>query len=305
MKKIIVSTTINAPTEAILKYDAMDDWHLVVVGDKKTPKDYSLKHGTYLSPEDQESLDKPLSDAIGWNCIPRRNIGLLWAYKQGADIISVVDDDNIPLDNWGKDLLIGKPTKAHYYETHLPSFDPIGATNEHPIWHRGYPIQLLAERHYDQKTSRDITADIQADAWQGDPDTDAICRMIFAPNCNFDPKHFPIASNKPMPFNSQNTFISRRWLKHYFLAPGLGRMDDIWISYYVQALGATAIFSEASVKHARNAHNLEHDRQLEKLGDEKTLLLIKDLAKNPENFKKYLPQRAIDAFELYQRHFVI
>lgn len=51
MRKVIVTTTINAPTIAIEKFDAMLDWELVVIGDLKTPKDYKLKRGTYWSPE--------------------------------------------------------------------------------------------------------------------------------------------------------------------------------------------------------------------------------------------------------------
>ena len=43
MKKYIVCTSINKPTLAIKKFDLMKDWKLVVVGDKKTPKNYTLK----------------------------------------------------------------------------------------------------------------------------------------------------------------------------------------------------------------------------------------------------------------------
>ena len=39
VNKVIVTTTINPPTEAILKYDAMPGWDLVVMGDLKTPAD--------------------------------------------------------------------------------------------------------------------------------------------------------------------------------------------------------------------------------------------------------------------------
>jgi len=42
MKKVIVTTTINAPTEAIRRFDVMPDWHLIVIGDLKTPEDYVL-----------------------------------------------------------------------------------------------------------------------------------------------------------------------------------------------------------------------------------------------------------------------
>src|SRR5579884_2686770 len=108
MKQIIVTTTINDPTEAIERFDASAEWKLVVIGDKRTPTDYRLKRGIYVSPEEQEKYDKPLSDAIGWNCIQRRNFGLLWAYDMGADLIALVDDDNIPNQGWGKSLLLGK-----------------------------------------------------------------------------------------------------------------------------------------------------------------------------------------------------
>ena len=79
MKKVIVSTSINKPTEAIKKFDSLKDWLLIVVGDKKTPKNYKLKNGIYLSVKDQKLIDKKLSDIIGWNCIERRNLGLVFA----------------------------------------------------------------------------------------------------------------------------------------------------------------------------------------------------------------------------------
>ncbi|MCL5053068.1 MAG: hypothetical protein M1447_04525 [Gammaproteobacteria bacterium] len=64
MMKTIVTTTINPPTEAIRRYDEMEDWNLIVIGDRKTPSDYRLERGRYLSPADQERYDSALSDAI-------------------------------------------------------------------------------------------------------------------------------------------------------------------------------------------------------------------------------------------------
>ena len=49
MKKVIVTTTINNPTKAIDLFESMHDWELVVIGDKKTPVDYKLKNGQYIS----------------------------------------------------------------------------------------------------------------------------------------------------------------------------------------------------------------------------------------------------------------
>lgn len=146
MKKIIVSTSINHPTIAIKKFDTMQDWHLIVVTDKKTPKNYKLKNGTVLSPRDQEKIDKKLSNIIGWNCIERRNIGLIAAKKMGADIVALVDDDNIPYDNWGKNLLLNKIISVKYYKTNIDAFDPIFYAGYKKLWHRGFPIDLLDKR---------------------------------------------------------------------------------------------------------------------------------------------------------------
>jgi glycosyltransferase involved in cell wall biosynthesis len=305
MKKVIVTTTINPVTEALRRFQQMQDWELVVVGDLKTPKDYAsqLERGIYITPEMQEARDKELSDAIGWNCIQRRNFGLLWAHDLGADIVAVVDDDNIPYPFWGKNLYVGKEIEVNYYETDLPAFDPVGATNYPHLWHRGYPLQLLPKRNYTNKSRRKITVDVQADFWNGDPDIDAICRMEHAPDCTFDDNYFPISSNKLAPFNSQNTFISGKWLKDYFLFPHIGRMDDIWAAYYVQAKGCHVVFSKASVFQARNPHDLVRDMKAEYLGYENNLKIVEELPKDPEKIFNFLPGRAIYAFKCYQRHF--
>jgi len=303
MKKVIVTTSINPPTEAIEKFDALADWTLVVIGDRKTPVDYKLKQGIYVAPQEQEKYDKALSDAIGWNCIQRRNFGLLWAHDLGADIVAVIDDDNIPYQGWGQDLLIGKTVEVNYYETDLPAFDPIGATNEKHLWHRGYPLQLVPKRDYSSKSKKKMTFDVQADFWNGDPDIDAVCRMIYKPECKFDHSCFPLAANKLAPFNSQNTIIKGELLKEYFLFPHVGRMDDIWAAYYVQAKGAKVVYNIPSVYQQRNEHNLVVDMKKEYIGYENNLEIVEKAAKNPEKILDFIPAESKKAFELYQRHF--
>ncbi len=303
MKKVIVTTTINPPTEAIRKFEAMTDWELVVIGDLKTPKDYKLKRGIYVPPDIQEKYDKALSDAIGWNCIQRRNFGLLWAHDLKADIVAVVDDDNIPYPNWGTNLMLGKETEVNYYETAQPAFDPVGATNYKHLWHRGFPLQLLPFRDYTKRTRKKIKPDVQADFWNGDPDIDAICRMEHAPDCNFDSACFPIASDKLSPFNSQNTFLNGKILKDYFLFPHVGRMDDIWAAYYVEAKDCKVVYGKASVFQARNIHDLVKDMKMEYMGYENNLKIVKELPSNPEAILNYLPEKSKEAFILYKKHF--
>jgi len=127
--------------------------------------------------------------------------------------------------------------------------------------------------------------------------------MIFAPDCKFDPKCFPLAANKLAPFNSQNTFLKGSLLKDYFLFSQVGRMDDIWAAFYVQALGAKVVFNKASVFQARNIHNLVVDMKKEYLGYENNLEIVTKLAGNPKALLDYLPEQSKQAFALYQRHF--
>jgi hypothetical protein len=303
MKKVIVTTTINRPTEAILRFDQMEDWSLVVIGDLKTPEGYTLERGVYVSPSEQESYAKELSDSIGWNCIQRRNFGLLWAAEMGAEIVALVDDDNIPYENWGQNLMIGRAVEVNYYETDLPAFDPVGATNARHLWHRGYPLQLLSRRDYSRVSRRTVVPHVQADFWNGDPDVDAVCRMEHAPECRFDVRCFPLAGDKAAPFNSQNTFVKGSCLKDYFLFPHVGRMDDIWAAYYLQAKGATVVYGEPSVYQQRNVHDLVKDMKQEYLGYENNFNIVRDLAGDPDALMRYLPAKAIKAFELYREHF--
>lgn len=303
MNRVIVTTTINPLTRAVRLFDALPDWHLVVIGDRKTPEDYSLENGSYIGPAEQESIDKSLSDLIGWNCIQRRNFGFLVAQQMGADVVAVIDDDNVPYDSWGRDLLVDRDVEANVFTTSLPAFDPVGATNYRHLWHRGYPLPLLAQRDYSTSTRQLVRADIQADFWDGDPDVDAICRLQFAPECKFDEGAFPIAANVMSPFNSQNTFLAARWLPDYFLFPHVGRMDDIWAAYYVQAKGAKVVFGKPSVQQERNPHDLLVDMKLEYLGYENNLALVEAVSDDPDGLLRFLPAKASAAFERYRSLF--
>jgi hypothetical protein len=145
---------------------------------------------------------------------------------------------------------------------------------------------------------------VQADFWDGDPDIDAICRMEHAPICNFEKDIFPFSSNKFSPFNSQNTFLSRKIIKDYFLFPHIGRMDDIWASYYVESLGYKVAYNEASVYQERNIHDLTIDLKKEIIGYENNLSLLNDLNNSPKKIYNYLPEQSKEAFKLYQKHFL-
>lgn len=298
MKKIIVTTTINEPTEALIKFSKLHDWQLVVVGDQKTPGHlYKELNCIYLSPEWQENQYKDLSDLTGWNCVQRRNIGFLYAAHEGADLVATVDDDNIPYEGWGSEIIVGKEVQRKSFQA-LEFFDPLAVTNHPELWHRGYPIQYLDQRLTLKESSISTKVIVQADFWDGDPDIDAICRIARKPECKFDHK-FYFSSEQQSPFNSQNTFLSVDVLKDYFCFPFIHRMDDIWASYYLQTkINPVAVaYGPATVYQERNPHDLSKDLMGEVIGYEKTAQWVNEGCKLDE---EYLPKRSIDAFNAYR-----
>ncbi len=304
MKKFIVCTSINPPTQAIKKFDNIKDWTLIVVGDLKTPINYKLKNGIFLNKREQNLIDKKLSDLIGWNCIERRNFGILLAKKHNADIIALVDDDNIPYKDWGKNLLVGKKKFINTYEVKTPVFDPISVTKYKNLWHRGFPLNLLDQRNAKLVGKKKIMIDVQADFWDGDPDIDAITRVIFKPKCKFEKKIFPFHSKKISPFNSQNTFLSSNLLKDYFLFPDQGRMHDIWASYFLQyRRKINVIYNKSSVIQKRNIHTAAKDLSDELIGLKYTPTLIDRIIKKSFNYKKFFSKRSVLAYKQYLKHF--
>ena len=301
MKKFIVTTTINSPTKATRKFAEKKDWTLIVVGDTKTPhQEYKDINCVYLSPSIQETIYKELSDTIGWKSIQRRNIGFLFAYQQGADIIATVDDDNIPYDDWGENLLVGQEVECDLYEPEEIAFDPLSITNTPEVWHRGYPIELLQRRHrveYKGKVRRKVL--VQADLWDGDPDIDAMARLSLKPIVKYNIQK-PFCSNKISPFNSQNTFLSREVIPFYTVLPHVGRMDDIWGSYIMQYyFPNSVVYNKASVYQDRNVQDLITNLENEIIGYRNTLSLIKNL----DNYNSYLPEKTQEFFKTYQSCF--
>ena len=299
MNKFIVLTTIQKPTKATIRFSEKKDWNLIVVGDKKTPhEDYKKINCTYLSPNDQEKINKQLSDLIGWNCIQRRNIGFLYAYMEGVDILATVDDDNIPYNFWGENLLIKKQITAKEYRSKNGYFDPLSITNYKELWHRGYPIEHVPTKNQIEYIGLSkITPLVQADLWNGDPDIDAICRLTYMPEVSFGVKE-PFFSSQISPFNSQNTFLAREVIPYYMMLPHVGRMDDIWASYLVQEkFPNSVIYNSPSVYQDRNKHDIIEDLEKEIIGYRNTLDFIEG---------KYKLQNAVsNAYKIYRNSFEI
>ena len=99
-KKCVVITTINKPTETIMKHIYNSNYDLIIVGDNKTPDDYKDLKCIFLDVKLQGELFPEISSLIPYNHYARKNIGYLYAIKYEYDIIYETDDDNIPYDNF-------------------------------------------------------------------------------------------------------------------------------------------------------------------------------------------------------------
>ena len=302
MNKYIVTTTINPPTLATIKYSRKEDWTLIVVGDIKTPHyEYENLNCIYLSPEYQEKTYPELSDTIGWKSIQRRNIGFVEAYNRGADIVATVDDDNIPYDSWGTNVVVGETVEIDFYDTHLGVFDPLSVTEHNQVWHRGYPIELVPFRKevtYSGKLKRRVL--VQADLWDGDPDIDAMARLSIRPIVKFDKIQGPYGSLSISPFNSQNTFLAREVIPYYSVFPHVGRMDDIWGGYVLQHyFPNSVIYNKASVFQDRNVQDLITNLEKEIMGYRKTSELIRSLP----DWQSIVPKETLSYWDAYRRCF--
>lgn len=329
MKRAIVTTTVHSPTPALREYikiaetpdqcECCPRWQLVIAGDRKTPHheyqelDANSNVVTYLHPDYQEHMDRTLSDLIGWDCVQRRNFALLYAWKDlAADVVATVDDDNIPLrlwDDWGHYQVID------YYPAPYLAFDPLIRNGNPQLWHRGFPLELLNQRyiadnppiHEEWDLSRNAIPDrFIAGLWYGEPDVDAICRISCRDQLQepFPNQHIWWTSNAWSPFNSQNTVIPPAAAQYYFMFPHVGRYDDIWASYYVQALGFRVVYTPPTVRQERHAHDIFDDLEHEFHGYRNTLPLLRDMRKHgPDAIKHYVGERSWQALLRFQEHF--
>lgn len=308
---LIVTTTINPPTESLLKFSQIDDWKLIVVGDIKTPHDlYSSINCIYLDPQKQEDLYPKLSKIIGWKKIQRRNIGLVHAHELGAEKIFILDDDNIPMDNWGKNVYIDQLVLATKYHTDNLVFEPFDvlAGDFYKRWMRGYPPQLVENRHFqiNNVTTVEEKFDIQQDFWFGSADVDALCRILYDDKCSSHGcKNIPFTSNAFCPVDSQSTFVSRKAIRYFPLFLEVDRFDDHAAGYYCQAHGARVIYNEPTVFQERNEHDICKDMQAEFHSYRNCFNVVNTIRNDPDKIFEFLPEINKQFVKTYQEYMLL
>lgn len=255
MKAVI--TTINYPTEAVK--EVAKRCGLIVVGDKKTPRDWSYSGVEYINECYEYSVIKFISD----NHYARKNIGYLRAIESGAECIYDTDDDNIPNTAWG----IRRHNTGEVY-----IYDTGGWKNVYQlfvrqnIWPRGYPLKQIRENSTSRISWLEANSSIQQGLADLDPDVDAIWRMMNGWQVVFDKKQSVLLHPGTWcPFNSQSTWwFPKAYPLMYLPVTATMRMTDIWRSFVAQRclweIGEGVTFhSPSEVFQKRNEHDLLKD----------------------------------------------
>ena len=247
--------------------------HFFVAGDEKTPEDTfslcdSIPNCTYLTPEDQEFAGYKCSEIIGWNTTSRRNIALLEALKWGAEILIFHDDDNLPMNgSYFAEF-------EQLFDADLVPYDGLQVSSSNK-WHnqyganfkhRGFPIEVP---HVDPTVSHIVGARVGAAVGLclGNPDIDAYTRMAASRHIGnvteLSRTGYLVATSTRCVFNSQNTAFLRQFAPCMFLAPGIGRADDIFASLLTQRVmkdaGYQVHIGPPFTYQERNPHDLFTD----------------------------------------------
>lgn len=266
LDKWIVVTTINYPSAALKKLASLKEWKLVVVGDRKTPKDWYLENCEFLSIEKQKTLDYEIIKLLPENHYCRKNIGYLYAISKGAQIIYETDDDNELIDEIF--VLSEKDKLVEVYSEDKNSINVFSYFGQPRVWPRGFPLDQIAD--FENYKVKNI--DNSKTRWgviQGlinkDSDVDAIFRLTQYRDVYFDNKVSCILPKGVFcPFNTQNTIFSYEAFWGLLIPSTTSfRVCDIWRGYIVQRLlwdlDLRLCFTRATAIQERNEHNLFKD----------------------------------------------
>ena len=265
--KCVIITTINKPTETILKHINNTEYDVIIVGDNKTPDDYKNLNCIYLDIPSQQKLFPELSALLPYNHYSRKNLGYLYAIKKGYNIIYETDDDNIPYDNFDNILQYNNIQMiTEQNNTWINIFKHF--TNNAHIWPRGFPLSLLKNEPNYLIQDTDKTPSIINGLVENDPDVDALFRII----CNhqdsiqWDKNKCVLINNKNVcVFNTQNTFWLNPELFICLLIPCSVsfRYCDILrgliVNIILKKTNNYMMYSSPNVVQNRNEHNLISD----------------------------------------------
>lgn len=265
-EKCIIITTINSPSETVLKHIKNPEYDVIIVGDNKTPDHmYKNLNCIYLGVDAQKKLFPELSEMIPYNHYCRKNLGYLYAIKKGYKTIYETDDDNIPYDNFDRLPFCGSmiSEESNRWMNIFKHF-----TGNAYIWPRGYPLSLLKTNPNRLLVDTSKTPSIINGLVENDPDVDALFRIVCTHQSGIrwdTNKHVLIDNKNVCPFNTQNTFWVNPAIFACMLIPCsvsfryCDILRGIIANVILKKTGNYMSYTSPNVVQMRNEHNLISD----------------------------------------------
>lgn len=269
--RFVIITSIYPPTDAVRAFAAWPGWTTVVVGDRKSPPDWTCDGVVYLGLDAQRALAPAFCRHLPENTYTRKMAGYAYAFAHGATAIFESDDDNIPY-----------PGAAQVVNAHLAQRGALapalasdsGWVNVYAhfgaagVWPRGYPMHKLRDAAVHDGGPALPWGVLQYLA-DGDPDVDAVYRMTSGAEVHFARgRALSLAAASYTPFNSQATLWLPESFPLMFLPLGIAdRVTDILRGYLALASlwqhGRTLACASPVVYQVRNPHDLQKDFEQE------------------------------------------
>jgi hypothetical protein len=263
----LVVTTISGPNkilQALAQGTTAAGWDFIAIGDTKSPERFELPGCRFYSVDQQLATALSFAKACPTRHYARKNIGYLLAARAGITCIVETDDDNVPRESFFAER------RRHH---RAPLSSGAGWVNAYRwftdanIWPRGLPLDVLqsAPAALGDLPVSDLDCPIQQGLADGNPDVDAIYRLVLPLPISFEPdRRVALGNGSWTPFNSQNTTWFRDAFPLLYLPAYCSfRMTDIWRSFVAQRIawenGWSLLFHEATVWQDRNEHNILKD----------------------------------------------
>jgi hypothetical protein len=275
MNKWVVITSINGPQPRYRDYIERG-WHLVVVGDLKSPskefENWNTESQHFLSAQMQSEMYPELSDAIGFNTYARKNLGYLYALAQGAKVIWETDDDTFIRPELPDPTALFEISGNYVVRGKRQAFNPyVYFAPNSGLWPRGFPLRNVSLGRFSHPESISVEeenfnlddVDVIQTLVNLEPDVDAIYRLVIGDN----QLEFPYRNDLLLldngivaPGNTQSTFWSTKRSFPYMYVPRHVdfRFCDILKSFVAQSELKMA-YGGFLVDQVRNPHDYLDD----------------------------------------------
>ena len=268
-KMALVVTSISAPNAALRELAEgcrTNGMPFIVIGDVKSPPDFSLDGCSFYSIERQLQTGLLTAAMCPRRHYARKNVGYLIAIQQQAPMIVETDDDNFPRHGFWSERCRRQLVPALDQDGWVNAYAYFSDAN---IWPRGLPLDAVrgALPQFDDLAVAERDCPIQQGLADENPDVDAIYRLLLPLPVSFRlDRRLGLGRGSWCPFNSQNTtWWPDAYPLLYLPAYCSFRMTDIWRSFVAQRIGWangwSILFHEPTVRQERNDHNLMRDFQ--------------------------------------------